>query len=370
MKKILNKTWGVLLLLLLTMGLTACGEGHDGTDSNQPMVSQANVAAVTSNDTQALDATPQHSTGQPNEQTLEELGAIIVAAGTFWDDWWHLRGSFAWEHIGDSSWYYWVEQPEHPRSRGYSVLLPSSGYETITDIALHLQHFYTDIWVRRELFGDRTVVGDFDIFFGSPDAFEEYDGVLYIATSRWGAMRPDWTTATHTLISQNDNIAVVETLVTAYDHRGSGDEMPVATFRFVFYNGRIENGLGHWEWPDSPQVTQDEARRFDPVADLDGTWTNNMGESITFPWVGYEFGTIARTPNGAYVLEMIWLEGGEMRLWVFPVGVEMIRYNALGARMYNESVVSDTSQVRLFTGDFEVTSCCTDEAINQTIFTR
>lgn len=186
--------------------------------------------------------------------TVDELGEIIVAAGSFWNDWWNFRGAFAWEHIDDSPWYFGVEQPEHPLSRGFVALLPSSGFETLADIGVHLQQFYSDIWVLRELLGDEPTeftVADFEIFFGSPSAFEEYDGVLYVHADRIGAMRPDWNTATHILISQNDNIAVVETTVAAYDHRGSGDKMPTATFRFVFYNGRIENGLGQWKWPET-----------------------------------------------------------------------------------------------------------------------
>ncbi|MCL2839133.1 MAG: hypothetical protein FWE05_00025 [Defluviitaleaceae bacterium] len=108
-----------------------------------------------------------------------------------------------------------------------------------------------------------------------------------------------------------------------------------------------------------------DAGVFSPAIALEGAWTNRLGETIVFfmPNISH----ITRTPNGAYVLEIMW-DVGESRVWLFPVGIEMIRYNALGERMYNESVVSDISQVRLFNGDFEVTSCCTDEDINLTLF--
>ncbi|MCL2398701.1 MAG: hypothetical protein FWC91_03020 [Defluviitaleaceae bacterium] len=349
MRKILFMAMSLFVLI----ALAACN--GDGDTLEIP---------TTQNENNTIIVVDEQQPGSPRNYTLEELGTTIVAAGEFWNDWWYKRGAFAWEHMYETPWYYWAEQPYHPRSRGYFVLLPSSGFETITDIVLHLQQFYTDIWINREMFGDRTETADFEFLFGEPSAFEEYDSVLYVAGVRWGAMRPDWNTATHTLISQNDNISVVETVVAAFDHRGSGDVMPTATFRIVFDNGRIENGLGHWEWPGSSDVHD---HLFSPIGALEGAWTNRAGETVAFTMPN--IGEIRRTPNGAYVLEILW-DVGESRVWLFPVGVEMIRYNSHGERMYNESVVSDTSQVRLFTGDFEVTSCCTDEFINEQLFTR
>ena len=203
MKKMRSKVYALLYVVAMTAGLVACGRETETAEAYSVGTNQQSEAA-------SVGANPTYET--PRNWTVEELGEIIVAAGEFWNDWWNLRGAFAWEHLYESPWYYWSEQPYHPRSRGYYVLLPSSGFETITDIALHLQQFYTDIWINREMFGDEPTeptIGDFEIFFGNPSAFEEYDGVLYVAAVRWGAMRPDWTTATHTLISQYDNIAVV-----------------------------------------------------------------------------------------------------------------------------------------------------------------
>jgi len=125
---------------------------------------------------------------------------------------------------------------------------------------------------------------------------------------------------------------------------------------------------------EEPETTPEPSTATIPgfnIADFEGTWTNSINETLIFPMPGFEIGEVWHTPNGAYIVEMIWQEGpGEMRVWLFPVGVEMIRYNLLGERMYNQKVVSDTSRARLFQGDFEVTSCCPDDKINETLFIR
>jgi len=267
--------------ILLLTGLTACNSSttygtqenfHDNlvedSQSTSPLVygeSTYNDEASPTN-SEAAEPTPEPA----HEWTIEEFGSTIMAASAFWDDWWSLRGIFAGdEHINDTRWYYWVEQPDHPLSRGYSILLPSSGFSNLNDIGVHLQQFYTESWIDRELFGVGTLIEETGgIIFGSPWAFEEYDGVLYIATARYGALRPDWTTASHSLIEQVGNTAVVETIVTGYDHRGSGDEMPTATFHFTFINGRIESGQGVWTWPDT------------------GAW-GGSSESEQTVWVGF-----------------------------------------------------------------------------------
>ncbi|MCL2225908.1 MAG: hypothetical protein FWB96_13145 [Defluviitaleaceae bacterium] len=219
----------IALLVILLLGFAACGGDAEQTE----------------------DITPTPDIEVRNEHSLEELGATIIAASEFWDDWWGLRGAFEWgAHIDSTPWYYWAEQPEHPRSRGMDVLLPSSGFESLNDIADYLSQFYTSDWIARELFGEGSAIQEPSIFFGSPWAFVEYDGAVYVATARIGTMRPDWTTAIHTLIEQNGNRALVDTVVTAYDHRGSGDEMPTATFSFVFIDGKIESGYGAWVWPE------------------------------------------------------------------------------------------------------------------------
>jgi len=199
--------------------------------------------------------TPEPSAIQnPTDVVIEELGATIASAGAFWDDWWFLQGTFEWEHIDSSQRKPWSEATQnHPLSRRFDVLLPSSGFESINDISVHLLQFYTQSWVDRELFGEGTAMNDInDIFFGSPYAFEEYNGILYIDTYRFIPLRPNWATATHTIIEQDGNRIILETTVTAQDNLGSFDEMPIATFNFIFIDGRIESGLGQWViWPET-----------------------------------------------------------------------------------------------------------------------
>ena len=72
--------------------------------------------------------------------------------------------------------------------------------------------------------------------------FVENDGILFIHIVRAGFMRPDWETATHTLIEQNGNRIVVETRVLM--RSGEGDAY--STFRFTFIGGRINVGPGAW----------------------------------------------------------------------------------------------------------------------------
>jgi len=223
----------VILLLLLPI-LAAC---NGGAEINSPATQAQNSLAY------IIDEQPPET--YP-ERTIEELGAVIVAAGNFWEDFWGLSGIFSWEHFDDTPWEYWIEQPNHPRSLGFERVKPTFAFNDLADVTSYLLQFYTDVWVNREFFGERTAIGDGDIFFGEPWGFAEYDGNLYVHTARIGTLRPNWETATHVLISQDGNIAVVETMVVAYDHRGSGEEMPVSSFRFVFYNGRIENGIGQW----------------------------------------------------------------------------------------------------------------------------
>jgi hypothetical protein len=273
-----------------------------------------------------------------------------------------MRGIFAWENFDETPWEYWIEQPNHPRSRGFQRVLPAFAFQSMNDVANHLSQFYTDEWVSREIFGERTEAEANEIFFGEPLAFEEYAGELYVFTTRIGTLRPNWETATHNLIEQTDNFAVVETVVFAYDHMDLRVEMPMATFRVTLIDGRIESGRGQWgEW---------ESQKIDPIAELAGTWENPAGYTLTFPMPDTVVGDITRMPNGAFVVQHIWNGGGDSRVWLFPAGVEMIRYNWHWERMYNPYVASDTSAWRLFNGDFEVTSCCTDETINATLFFR
>ena len=154
MKKFTNKICGVLLLLLLTTGLTACNGENGGTANTEVNINQPNETTTT---------TP---TNQPHQHTLAELSATIEAAGEFWNGWWHRSGAFAWEHIGDYTPNFQpfdenIAPAHHPVSRGFSLLASSSGFASLDDIAAHLLQFYTQSWVDRGQFAEPLVLAEF-----------------------------------------------------------------------------------------------------------------------------------------------------------------------------------------------------------------
>ena len=145
----------------------------------------------------------------PQNHTIEDLGATIVAAGTFWENWWGMRGPFAWENFeqfdceqnpmpenlitSSPEHTAWLEQqealhhkhmtriPAHLHDRGaMEILLPSSGFTNINDIVNYLSHYYSDAWLARYLVDRDEAIP----FVGSP--FEYYDGVLFVDVNRAG----------------------------------------------------------------------------------------------------------------------------------------------------------------------------------------
>jgi len=348
----MRKFFIVASLLFTLTALSACGGNGDAPESSVVQ------NAATQNENNPTNVGSEQS----QQWTIEELGATIVAAGQFWDEWWYLRGLFAWdEHIDDTPWDYWIEQPEHPRSRGFSVLLPSSGFESLNDIGGHLLQFYTQSWMDRELLGESIFHVEIDNIyhhiFGSPAAFEEYDGVLYVATARYGAVRPDWHTATHTLIEQDGNNAVVETTVTAYDHRGSGDEMPRATYRFVFYNCRIESGLGTWQWPDtgessSPETAQQNVVKRISVSERDAgaNAVNHFNvRIISQTFVDAGFGLNVDLGGSILVFELENISGREVTV---DIGAVFIFEQGSGASLIDTDIRFSPGQARQFTHSF------------------
>ena len=189
---------------------------------------------------------PSQTEYTDNAWTLDELSLTITTAGGFWEEWWNMEGMFNWGHIDDTPWGYWAEQP----NRGLERMLPTSGYTSEDDIRDILLQFYTHAWIDANVFSKGSVEEVGVLLSGTAIPFEEYDGELYVVTRRMGAIRPDWTTATHTLVEQSGNRAVVETTVTAYAHMGDGSEMPTVTFRYIFIDGRIDSGRGVWEWSE------------------------------------------------------------------------------------------------------------------------
>jgi len=163
----------------------------------------------------------------PREWTIEELGEIIVASGNFWEDWWDTIERFSFEHIGN--WAY-----IHPYSTIYSELLSTSGFENLNDIRDYLLKYYTESWV------DAMLSRSFAPFI-------EYNNVLFIHAARACSVRPDWETATHTLISQDGCYASVESTVlyrscypTETDDGLIFMHVFEVTYNFTFINGRID----------------------------------------------------------------------------------------------------------------------------------
>ena len=156
--------------------------------------------------------------------TLEEMGNIIEASGTFWEDWWYGRDRFDW-----GNWSHDGAVPEHLVSRGFARLLPASGLENISQVENYLLQYYTASFTHQQLFGEYTV-------------FVEHDGALYSMDSRMGSIRPDWSTSTHVLIEQSGSHAVVETtvIVDAWHRVPYGENSPrEEIYRFTFIDGRI-----------------------------------------------------------------------------------------------------------------------------------
>jgi len=191
--------------------------------------------------------------------TVEELGGIIEAAGDFWNSWWASHHTFEWAHIDDSrrNWQPWYEEitpAHHPLSRGFAIILPSSGFETLSGISNYLLQFYSQDWKGRgEIAEPRTIMqtpdGEEHYLFGA-NAFEEYDGELFVFIQTEWSARPNWQAASHTIVEQEGNRAVVETIVPMYIHNFRpylyGDEVPTFTYNFIFIDGKIDAARGQW----------------------------------------------------------------------------------------------------------------------------
>ena len=223
MKKLLIAAFVFITLI----ALAACG----GNGDTQDTVNVQDDTSPTANISTELTPTPELS----HTWTITELSDIIVAAGDFWEEWWEMRNRFSGEHIGTP-----LSQediPGHICTSVYGVLLPSSGFNSLNDIRSYLLNHYTQTWIDEKLSGEFA-------------PFVEYDGVLWINAVRAGFARPNWQTATHNLIEQSGNHAVVETtvLVGAW-HREDIDPMDYAweaIHRFTLIYGRIDSP-SHYE---------------------------------------------------------------------------------------------------------------------------
>jgi len=162
----------------------------------------------------------------PQKLTIEQHGATIVAAGTFWEDWWATAGIF--QHI---QWLDWDEIPEaisDTRGFGIAKLLPESGFESLADVHAYLLQYYTENWLN--------TAGNWDF------VFIELDEILYVDVTRAGFPRFDWNTATHTLVEQEGSHAVVETTV-LHGYFILEDGFYVNLY-FTIIDGKIDNVEG------------------------------------------------------------------------------------------------------------------------------
>ena len=178
---------------------------------------------------------------------LDDMEALILSAGTFWEDWWGLRGIFDPQHLDTTD----EALPPVLQSQGFSRVLPTAEITSLDNVRVLLSAYYTQSWL--------------DNFLESGAVFTEYNGELFVQTARYGAVRPNWETATHTLVHECHH-TIIETTVTAYDHRGSGEEMPSATLTITIVDGRINSGLDHWitNWVWDESATPAEAPVWEP----------------------------------------------------------------------------------------------------------
>ena len=148
--------------------------------------------------------------------TVEELGAIIVATGIFWDEWWYTTGRFSYFNLGS-----WKDNQDSI----YVELLPSSGFGSLCDIRSYLLHYYTEAWV------DSMLSAEFPPFI-------EHNNALFVHVARKCSSYPDWETATHVITYQSDILALVESTVFYWSPEvNKGHDV---TSSFIFINGRID----------------------------------------------------------------------------------------------------------------------------------
>ncbi|MCL2357579.1 MAG: hypothetical protein FWC70_10605 [Defluviitaleaceae bacterium] len=260
MKKFLTQTCGVLFLLALTTGLAACTNEQNNTNQSGQSGGAIDIAVPNqpgqpgdAGQPGAPDIEPPPAAGE--SRTLAELGATIVAVGEFWNRWYASHPSFDWAHIDNSrsNWQPFDEAilpGHHPLSRGFAVVLPSSGFTRLDDVGEYLLQFYTSAWVDSGVFAEPPVAMQihegYDVTIFGLRGFEEYDGELFVFVQPEMSARPDWATATHRIIEQNGGRAVVETVVTTAISVFVGDDMPTITYRFTFENGKISDAHGRW----------------------------------------------------------------------------------------------------------------------------
>ena len=265
----MKKLFVMIPMILIILALAACGENNDihDTEAQETPCQPISQNEITPDDTTTPEPTPEPEAAsvQPNTWTIEELGATIVAAGTFWEDWWIGRRWFSPENYLSYEWWNWEPMPEHyvtfspehnawierqnayidewnakfPEglldNRAFNILLPSSGFTSLDDIREYLLQYYTEAWVDAKLFSDFPI-------------FVEYDGVLFVDVARACSLRPIWETASHILLETgslpDEGILVVETTVgyrEPWGPLGVTSTVYLATYRFTFIHSKINS---------------------------------------------------------------------------------------------------------------------------------
>ena len=204
----MKKIFGILFILGFVFILVACGDGE-----SIPSVDGIDVDVST----EPIEQVPIDDEPDIVEIQLEDLEEIIVNAGLFWEDFWHIRGRFAAEHID-------FDEMIGIKNR----ILPESGFESLDDIRNYLLQYYTENWVDTTMATEEFV-------------FAEYFDMLYMHSIRAGFPRPDWTTATHALIEQDGNRVIIETTVLSGAWQPELVDPTESIFRFTFIDGRIDD---------------------------------------------------------------------------------------------------------------------------------
>ena len=260
----------ILVLLMTVIGCTA-----NINPNNQWEEVHNNVA--TTNNVSTIDVLTDGKIVQDvilndelyHEWTVEELGELIVTVGMFWEDWWVLRGKFDIENIGDETWANWQEEKELSVTTGvFGNLLPSSGFKSINDIYDYLSQFYTESWIEAEMYNEFP-------------KFIEYNGMPFVDVSRFGIEidwktltiiplssrieisefidlpRPNWESAMHTIVEQDNERIVVDTIVCwgfLSDLQYTTNSTAVL-YRFTFIDGKIDTVENpYWRTVMSTQV--------------------------------------------------------------------------------------------------------------------
>ena len=234
----IRKIFFAAIAMLVILGFVACDSGnraYAGADNSYT-------------ETQVPELVPETETYR--EFSVDELGDVIIQAGTFWEDWWNMNGIFV-----HTEWLDPDALPAHildTRGMAFLRFLPESGFASLDDVREYLARFYTQQRV------DELLNDEFSVFI-------EYDGTLFVDATRTGFPRPKWDGTTHVLIEQDGSRAVVETtFLYGSWHRGVDDAYGMrAIYRFVFEDGLIAVGIGPWGSNDDvvfeelpPTITQ------------------------------------------------------------------------------------------------------------------